>query len=142
MRKECWEISRTSCFLVRVKSRNSWIGAGGTKLERISPCASRSAIHPASFTSVFRPGTFLMCWALARISSKRSSSRCQIGFQYTPVASIATCVTPCSANQSPNSSSAVVVVSKLRVSSCAGSLTQRTRAMTMSLCTSKPAQRG
>jgi hypothetical protein len=42
IRKESWEISRTS-LRVRVRSRNSWIGAGGTKLERISPCASRSA---------------------------------------------------------------------------------------------------
>ena len=65
----------------------------------------------------------------------------QMGFQKTPVASIATCVTPCSASQSPNFSSAEMVVSKLRTSSCSGSLTQRTRAMTMSLCTSSPAQR-
>src|SRR6516165_4523840 len=87
MREECWEISRTSCLRVRVRSRNSWIGVGGTKLERISPCAKRSAIQVASLTSLLRPGTLRMCCAFARISSKSSSSRCHTGFQYTPVAS-------------------------------------------------------
>ena len=33
----------------------------GMKLPQISPWRSRSAIHSASFTSVFRPGTALMC---------------------------------------------------------------------------------
>ena len=28
MRRECWEISRTSCLRVRVRSRSSWIGGG------------------------------------------------------------------------------------------------------------------
>src|SRR5881397_1040444 len=41
------------------------MGLGGTKLERSSPWQSKSAIHSASFTSVLRPGTFLMCCALA-----------------------------------------------------------------------------
>ena len=45
-------ISRVSCFLARVRSRNSWIGCGGTKLARIRPCASRSAIQVASFMSL------------------------------------------------------------------------------------------
>ncbi len=34
--------------------------AGGMKLARISPCASSSASHSQSLTSVFRPGTALM----------------------------------------------------------------------------------
>ena len=64
----CRAISRTSCLRVRVRSRNSWIGAGGTKLPRISPCANRSAIQAASFRSLLRPGTFRMCCALASTS--------------------------------------------------------------------------
>ena len=50
------DLRATSCLRVRVRSRSSWIGAGGTKLLRISPCASRSAIHVASFMSLLRPG--------------------------------------------------------------------------------------
>ena len=53
------------CLRVRVRSRSSWIGAGGTKLPGISPCANRSAIQAASFRSLLRPGTFRMCCALA-----------------------------------------------------------------------------
>src|SRR2546425_11803828 len=45
----------------------------GTKLERSSPWQSKSAIHSASFTSVLRPGTFLMCCALATTISKAPS---------------------------------------------------------------------
>ena len=33
----CRPISRTSCFRVRVRSRSSWMGRGGTKLPRIKP---------------------------------------------------------------------------------------------------------
>src|SRR5439155_18473042 len=74
---------------------SSWISGPGTKLARISPCASSSANHVASFTSVLRPGTFLTCAALASTSSKpRPASTCQTGFQYTPVASIAAWVPP------------------------------------------------
>ena len=50
---------------------------GGMKLARISPCASRSASHVASFTSLLRPGTFFTCAALARTSANRSSRMCQ-----------------------------------------------------------------
>jgi hypothetical protein len=45
-------------------------GSGGTKLERINPCANKSAIQAASLTSVLRPGTLRMCCALASTSSK------------------------------------------------------------------------
>ena len=48
MRSECCEISRTSFLQVRVRSRSAWIRASGTKLLRIRPCASRSAIHIAT----------------------------------------------------------------------------------------------
>jgi hypothetical protein len=36
------------------------------KLGRTKPCANNSAIHWASLTSVLRPGTALMCAALAQ----------------------------------------------------------------------------
>ena len=48
---------------------HSWIGAGGTKLARIKPCARRSEIHTASLTSLLRPGTLRMCAAFASTSS-------------------------------------------------------------------------
>ena len=88
-----------------------------------------------------RPGTLRMCAALASTSSNSSSSTCQTGFQYTPVASIATCVQPCSASQSASASNSVVVLPKLRTSWCMGGETQRTQATMVSLCTSSPAQR-
>ncbi len=53
-----------------------------------------SAVHSASFTSVLRPGTFLMCRALTRISFNEPSRMFQIGFQNTPVDSIAAASTP------------------------------------------------
>src|SRR5258708_35681992 len=115
---------------------------GGTKLDRISPCANRSAIQVASFTSVLRPGTFLMCAALASTNSKSSSKICHTGFQYTPVASIATCVQLQELSHSAKLNNPLVVVRKLRTSCCTGVDTQRTQATTTSLCTSRPAQRG
>ena len=81
MRWTCCARSRTSCLQVRVRSRSSWMGWGGTKLERISPWARRSAIYSASFTSVLRPGTFLISAALPSVRAKWPSRMCQIGFQ-------------------------------------------------------------
>ena len=69
----------------------SRIGGGGMKL-RMSPCASRFAIHSQSFTLVFRPGTAFMWCALTKTTSKLPSRRLKTGFQYTLVDSIATCV--------------------------------------------------
>src|SRR5580700_6384839 len=64
------------------RPRCSCVAAFGTKLARIKPCASRSASHVASFTSVLRPGTFLTCLALANISSNSPSLRMfHTGFQ-------------------------------------------------------------
>ena len=101
MRCTCAARSRTNCLRVRVSVRSSCTATGGTKLARISPWASRSASHMASLTSVLRPGTFLTCAALASTSSKWPSSTCHTGFQYTPVASMATCSTPKESSQSP-----------------------------------------
>ena len=67
---------------VRRRVRIASVAASGTKLARISPCASSSASQAASATSVLRPGTFLTCAAFARISpNPPSSSTCQTGFQ-------------------------------------------------------------
>ena len=66
---------------------------------------------------------------------------CHTGFQYTPVASIATWVHWCSPSQSARASNPVVVVPKLRTSWCIGGETQRTQATMVSLCTSRPAHR-
>src|SRR5215831_9026378 len=76
------------------------MGWGGTKLAFSNPCSNKSAIHSASFTSVLRPGTFLMRWALATVSSKSPSRMAYTGFQYTPVDSMATCVQPSACNHS------------------------------------------
>ncbi len=40
----------------RARSRNARIGVGGTNDGRTRPCSTSCAIHPASVTSVFRPG--------------------------------------------------------------------------------------
>ena len=131
--------SRTS--RLRVRSRSSWIGPGGTNLGRINPCASNSAIQVASLTSVVRVGTFRTCWAFASARSNASQSTCHTGFHYTPLASIATWVQSCSANQSEIASSSLVVLPKLRTSHFCGAVTQRTQATITSLRTSSLAQR-
>jgi hypothetical protein len=101
---------------VRVRSRSAWIAGGGTKFDRIRPCANRSASQVASFTSLLRPGTFFTCTAFARISVNRPSRMCQAGFQYTPVASIATCVHPALSSHSASANNPCVVVGKRRTS--------------------------
>ena len=59
-----------------------------------------------------------MCCALASTSVNDSSSSrmCHTGFQYTPVASIATCVQPVSVNHAASSSRPAVVVANSRCS--------------------------
>src|SRR5215216_4896087 len=71
------------------------MAGGGTKLPRSSPHSSSSHNQAASPTSVLRPGRILTWRALTSSSwNPRSSSTYQIGFQYWPVASITTWVTP------------------------------------------------
>ena len=65
-------------------------GFGGTRLGLSSPASSSWQSHCASWTSVLRPGTCLTWRALTSRHLKRSSSTAHTGFQYTPVASIAT----------------------------------------------------
>ena len=71
------------------------------KLPRSRPHSSNWASHSLSFTSVLRPGTFFTWRALTSTTSSVSGSHraWKTGFQYTPVASIATWVTPWSTNQ-------------------------------------------
>src|SRR5580693_625990 len=66
----------------------------------------------------------------------------KIGFQYTPVDSMATCVTPLEQSQSAISTNSRVVVPQWRTScsTLPTPLIRRMQASTLSLCTSKPAQ--
>src|SRR5215510_14116921 len=67
---------------------------------------------------------------------------CQTGFQYTPVASIATCVHPALSNHSASANNPCVVVGKRRTSrSTLRLLIRRRQATTSTLCTSRPAHR-
>lgn len=112
------------------------------KLARNNPCCNSSAIHCASLTSVLRPGTALICWALTSSTSKWASRMLKTGFQYSPVLSMATCVHLASNNQSESASKSRVMVLKLRTSCCqppcgVGVIRQAT---TVFLWTSNPAQ--
>jgi len=71
-----------------------------------------------------------------------SDSTCQTGLLWMPVASIATWVQPCSASQANNASPGVVVLNVRTSVLVAPSPARRTPATTVSLCTSRPAQRG
>src|SRR6202048_5489512 len=66
----------------------------------------------------------------------------KIGFQYTPVDSMATCVTPLEESHAAISTNSRVVVPQWRTScsTLPPALSRRTQASTLSLCTSKPAQ--
>ena len=70
------------------------MGAGGTKLFSSRPWRSKVAIHSASRTSDFLPGRLRMWLAfttqICSRYSEESSKASKIGFQYTPVLSIAT----------------------------------------------------
>src|SRR4029078_12770368 len=74
------------------------------------------------------------------MSANRPSRMCQTGFQYTPVASIATCVHPALSSHSASANNPCVVVGKRRTSrSTFRLLIRRTQATTSALCTSRPA---
>jgi hypothetical protein len=99
------EISLTRCWQIlaryRIRSRTALTSGGGMKLPASSPHSSSCASHSAPARSVLRPGTFFTCAALQ--TSTRSNPPCpasawQAGIEYTPVASIATCVTPSDAS--------------------------------------------
>ena len=71
----------TSFLRNLIRSRKVRIEGGGMKLRAIRPCRTRFASHSLSFTSVFRPGTFLMWYALPTITSKASSRIACTDFQ-------------------------------------------------------------
>ena len=128
-------------YLVRFRSAR--IGLGGTKLARSSPASSSCANHAASDTSVLRPGTCLTWRALTSTHANSSSRIAHGGFQYTPVASIATCVTPCAFSQSRSPSRPCTVVLNSATSSSRPPLPSGTltAAVSSALCTSKPPTR-
>jgi hypothetical protein len=102
--RRCNSLVRCSMSFLRyrVNSRIAAICGGGMKLPRSSPHSVNSASHIASRASLLRPGTFLTCRALtSSTSSGRSASHraWNTGFQYTPVASMVTCVMRSEANQ-------------------------------------------
>ena len=93
----------------------------------------------ASRTSVLRPGTALMCCGFTSFTSNpASSSTSHTGFQYTPVASIATAVTPSATSQPASSPSDASNVKNVRTSLRRDRPAPgvRTQAVTDRLCTS------
>ena len=68
MRLAAADRSWINCVRSRVRSLNSRIGWGGTKMALSNPCCNNWAIHWQSLTSVLRPGTCLMCSALTRMT--------------------------------------------------------------------------
>src|SRR5579863_4568594 len=82
------------------RSRKSRCARGGMKLPFSNPHCSNCAIHWQSRTSLLRPGTCLRCRAFTSSTVKRLSKMLKIGFQNTPVDSMATFVTPSAASQS------------------------------------------
>ena len=146
MRCACAVISRTSCLRV-LSSRNACCGAGGTKLGRTSPCASKSASHCASFTSLLP----------ARNVAHRGRMRQQPSEIESPALAPPTRAsnTPRSFRVphacSPSSRSQSASVTRARVVTCrrygprsrtAPPSATRTQATTVFLCTSSPAQPG
>ena len=65
--------SRVAVVRARVRSRSSRTGSGGTKEGLTKPWAPSWASQAASETSVLRPGKFLTCRALTRITFKPSA---------------------------------------------------------------------
>jgi hypothetical protein len=113
------------------------------KLACSSPWRSRSASHSLSWTSVLRPGTVLRCWGLTSRICRPASSRWYMGFQYTPVDSIARTPTARPRSQSERASNSAVIVPHVCTSRSpvpSGCVT-RTQATTVRLCTSNPQQR-
>jgi len=110
-----------------------------------SPCRSRSASHSLSWTSVLRPGTaFMWCGFTSRLVRPSSSSKLYTGRQYTPVDSMAMCVTPQPPSQSASASRSAVIVPQVltrRRTVPSGSVSS-THATTLRLWTSIPQHRG
>src|SRR6266545_7299330 len=115
------------------------------KLPCSRSCRTRNASRSASARSVFRPLIALTCSGLTTriVQRPTPSSTLYSGFQYTPVASSAMCVTSASVSHAASASSAPSIVLNVRVSRCTDppGPGRSTHATTVFLCTSSPAQR-
>jgi hypothetical protein len=119
------------------------MGLGGMKLAASKPWRSRSASHSLSRTSVLRPGTALMCCGLTSRIVRPSSNTLEIGYQYTPVDSIARCSTADSDSHASKRNKSAVIVEKVRVCLLTAPFeaVSSTVTTTVFLWTSSPAQR-
>src|SRR5215472_15421170 len=79
-------------------------------------CRSKCASHQPSLLSVLCPLRFFTSCGFARYTFTASSNALNTGFQYEPVLSITTWVTPCCFNQSRNASSCDRIVPNCRIS--------------------------
>src|SRR6516162_8794335 len=79
-------------------------------------CRSRCASHQPSLLSVLCPLRFFTSCGFARYTFTASSNTLNTGFQYEPVLSITTWVTPCSLSQLRNASSSDRIVPNFRIS--------------------------
>src|SRR5437879_7049517 len=77
-------------------------------------CRSRWASHHPSWSSVLCPFRFFTCSGLASCTLTASSNTLNTGFQYDPVLSITTSVTPSCFSQARNRSSSATVAPYLR----------------------------
>src|SRR5215471_676235 len=79
-------------------------------------CRSKCASHQPSLLSVLCPLRFFTSCGFARYTFTASSNALNTGFQYEPVLSITTWVTPCCFSQSRNASSCDRIVPNCRIS--------------------------
>src|SRR5215472_7460575 len=79
-------------------------------------CRSKCASHQPSLLSVLCPLRFFTSCGFARYTFTVSSNALNTGFQYEPVLSITTWVTPCCFSQSRNASSCDRIVPNCRIS--------------------------
>lgn len=102
----------------RKEARRVAQGGAGRTLPRSSPCWWNGGSQTASWTSVFRPGTFVTCRAWTTSTSRpRASSMAKAGIPYTPVDASATVVLPSATHPSPLRWRAAVKRSKVRTGS-------------------------
>ena len=115
----------------------------GTKLAVKSPCCEprpQSIRRPAP--SVFRPGTALICWALATTTSKKPSRRRYTCTHYTPVLSMPTWLHCSCTSQARKANRSAVSLRNVRISlrRCPASILLR-HTTRKRRCTSMPAHR-
>ena len=120
------------------------VSASGMNEPRSRPQACRRRIHSQSSLSVFgRP--FTLRTSLAFTSRTSNPSRRRIpttGNQNTPVASMATVVTPCCLSHWANSSNSDVYVPNFLTGCCVSFPAMGAQATMTSLCRSSPAAPG